>query len=77
LHLTLAGDNAVVIAMAVRALPSRQQHFGVCLGALGAVVARVILTFAAARFLLFPYVQLTGGLLLIWIDGTGAAFRKR
>lgn len=67
LDLTLAGDNAVVIAMAVRALPFRQQRIGICLGALGAVIVRVILTFAAARLLLFPYVQLIGGLLLVWI----------
>ncbi|HET7910832.1 MAG TPA: TerC family protein [Pseudolabrys sp.] len=67
LDLTLAGDNAVVIGMAVRALPARQQRIGVCLGALGAVIARVALTFAAARFLFFPYVQLAGGLVLVWI----------
>ena len=67
LDLTLAGDNALVIAMAVRTLPSRQQRVGICLGAVGAVIVRVSLTFAAAQFLFFPYVQLTGGLLLVWI----------
>lgn len=67
LDLTLAGDNAVVIGMAVRALPPRQQRIGLCLGALGAVIARIVLTFAAARFLFFPYVQFAGGLLLVWI----------
>src|SRR5262245_17235459 len=75
LDLTLAGDNALVIAMAVRTLPFRQQRIGICLGArgethrnsLGAVIVRVSLTFAAAQLLLFPYVQLTGGLLLVWI----------
>ena len=67
LDLTLAGDNALVIAMAVRTLPLRQQRIGICLGALGAVIVRVSLTFAAAQLLLFPYVQLTGGLVLVWI----------
>lgn len=67
LDLTLAGDNALVIAMAVRTLPFRQQRIGIFLGALGAVIVRVSLTFAAAQFLLFPYVQLTGGILLVWI----------
>src|SRR5499426_2627469 len=67
LDLTLAGDNALVIAMAVRTLPFRQQRIGICLGALGAVIVRVSLTFAAAQLLLFPYVQLTGGLVLVWI----------
>ncbi len=67
LDLTLAGDNAVVIAMAVRTLPSRQQRAGMCLGALGAVVVRVLLTFVTAQLLLIPAVQLAGGLLLVWI----------
>src|SRR5215475_14167915 len=67
LDLTLAGDNALVIAMAVRTLPFRQQRVGICLGAVGAVIVRVSLTFAAAQLLLFPYVQLMGGLLLLWI----------
>src|SRR5262245_31554251 len=53
--------------MAVRTLPSRQQRIGICLGAVGAVIVRVSFTFAAAQLLLFPYVQLTGGLLLVWI----------
>ena len=47
LDLTLAGDNALVIAMAVRTLPFRQQRIGICLGALGAVIVRVSLTFAS------------------------------
>jgi YjbE family integral membrane protein len=67
LDLTLAGDNAVVIAMAVRTLPFRQQRIGIFLGALGAVIVRIILTFAAAELLQVSAVQLVGGLLLIWI----------
>src|SRR5262245_9009338 len=53
--------------MAVRTLPLRQQRIGICLGALGAVIVRVSLSFAAAQLLLIPYVQLTGGLVLVWI----------
>lgn len=67
LDLTLAGDNAVIIAMAVRTLPFRQQRIGIFLGALGAVIVRIILTFAAAELLQVSAVQLVGGLLLIWI----------
>ncbi|MFQ5684445.1 MAG: TerC family protein [Candidatus Binatia bacterium] len=67
IDLTLAGDNALVIAMAVRTLPSRQQRFGLFWGATGAVVIRIILTFAAAQVLQFPFVDLAGGILLIWI----------
>ena len=67
IDLTLAGDNALVIAMAVRTLPRRQQRFGIFWGALGAVIIRVILTFVAAQLLRLPFLQLVGGLLLIWI----------
>jgi YjbE family integral membrane protein len=64
---TLAGDNALVIAMAVRTLPRRQQRRGILWGALGAVFIRVIITFVAAQILQLPLLQLAGGLLLIWI----------
>lgn len=80
IDLTLAGDNALVIAMAVRTLPRRQQRLGIFWGALGAVVIRVILTFVASQLLRLPFLQLVGGLLLIWIaikllrqDGGGGA----
>lgn len=67
IDLTLAGDNALVIAMAVRTLPRRQQRLGIFWGALGAVIIRVILTFVAAQLLALSFLQLVGGLLLIWI----------
>ena len=44
IDLILAGDNAVVIAMAVRSLPRRQRRWGIMLGAGAAVVLRVVLT---------------------------------
>lgn len=67
IDLTLAGDNALVIALAVRTLPRRQQRLGIFWGALGAVMIRVVLTFMAAQLLRLPFLQLVGGLLLIWI----------
>ena len=67
IDLTLAGDNALVIAMAVRTLPRKQQRIGIFWGALGAVVIRVILTFATSKLLQLPFLQLVGGLLLVWI----------
>jgi YjbE family integral membrane protein len=67
IDLTLAGDNALVIAMAVRTLPRRQQRQGILWGALGAVFIRVIITFVAAQILQLPLLQLAGGLLLIWV----------
>lgn len=67
IDLTLAGDNALVIAMAVRTLPPRQRRLGILWGALGAVVIRIVITFVAARILQLPLFQLAGGILLIWI----------
>jgi YjbE family integral membrane protein len=64
---TLAGDNALVIAMAVLTLPPREQRRGIIWGAVGAVLIRVIITFVAAQILQLPLLQLGGGLLLIWV----------
>lgn len=67
IDLTLAGDNALVIALAVRTLPRRQQFWGRVWGTLGAVVLR--LAFIAIITLLFriPLLQFVGGLILVWI----------
>jgi YjbE family integral membrane protein len=67
LDLTLAGDNAVVIGMAIRSLPERQRKWGLLWGAFGAVALRVACTFVAAQLLLIPLLQFGGGLLLLWI----------
>ena len=67
LDLTLAGDNAVVIGMAVRSLPEKQRRLGIFWGAFGAVALRVGCTFVAAQLLLIPLLQFGGGVLLLWI----------
>lgn len=67
IDLLLAGDNAVVIAMAVRGLPPERRRIGIVLGALAAVVIRVILTFFVAQLLRMSYVRLVGGALILWI----------
>ncbi len=67
LDLTLAGDNAVVIALAVRSLPAKQQKMGIIWGAGGAVILRVAVTFLAAQLLRVPLLQFGGGVLLCWI----------
>jgi len=67
IDLLLAGDNALVIAMAVRALPRGQRRWAIVCGAGAAVLLRVLLTIAAARLLELPYLQLAGGLLILWI----------
>jgi YjbE family integral membrane protein len=67
IDLLLAGDNALVIAMAVRSLPKRERRIGTTCGAAVAVALRVVLTTMAARLLELPYLQLAGGLLVIWV----------
>ena len=67
IDLILAGDNAVVIAMAVRSLPHEQRRKGILFGAGAAVLLRVILTFFVAQLLQINYVKIIGGLLILWI----------
>jgi YjbE family integral membrane protein len=67
IDLALAGDNAVVIALAVRSLPPREQFFGRVFGTAGAVGLRLIFVFLVSMLLRIPFLQLVCGLLLVWI----------
>jgi YjbE family integral membrane protein len=67
IDLILAGDNAVVIAMAVRSLPHDQRKKGILFGAGAAVLLRVAVTFFVAQLLNISYVKLIGGVLILWI----------
>jgi len=67
INIILSGDNAVVIALAARTLPAHQQRTAVLWGSGAAVVLRVVLTVVAAKLLELPYLQIVGGLLLLWI----------
>src|SRR5205085_2894740 len=60
-------DDALVIALAVRALPPRQRVLGQVWGALGAVALRVAFVAIVTLLLRVPLLQLAGGLLLLWI----------
>jgi YjbE family integral membrane protein len=66
-NIILSGDNAVVIALAARSLPERQQKLAIFWGAGAAVVLRVLLTIVAVKLLEFPYLKLVGGAALLWI----------
>ena len=66
-NVILSGDNAVVIALAARSLPKRQQGKAVFWGAGAAVVLRIVLTIVAVELLKFPSLKLIGGALLLWI----------
>src|SRR5712692_10773373 len=67
IDLSLAGDNALVIAMAVLTLPPRERVIGLIGGTIGAVVLRIVLIAVVTQILLVPFLQAVGGLVLIWI----------
>ncbi len=67
INILLSGDNAVVIALACRSLPSHQQRRAIAWGGVGAIGLRVLLTFVAVWVLKIPFVQVAGSLLLLYI----------
>ncbi len=67
INIILSGDNAIVIAMASRALPAKQQKMAILWGSAGAVGLRIVLTLLAATLLKMPYLQFFGGIMLVWI----------
>lgn len=67
IDLVLAGDNAVVIALAVRNLPPKQKRLGIIFGAGAAVGLRAVLTMVTTQLLTVPYLKLSGGVLILWI----------
>jgi len=67
IDLVLAGDNAIVIALAARNVPRHLQRRAMVWGAVGAVVVRSILTLMVVWLLKFPGLMLMGGVMLIWI----------
>ncbi|GER65816.1 membrane protein [Weizmannia acidilactici] len=67
IDIVLSGDNAVVIAMATRKLPHEQQNKAIFWGTAGAVILRILLAMVIVALLKIPYVNIIGGLLLLWI----------
>ncbi len=67
IDILLGGDNAVVIAMAVKSLPEKQRKLGIMFGTGAAVVLRIILTFFASQLLQIHFLKLIGGLVILWI----------
>lgn len=66
-NIVLSGDNAVVIALAARSLPAKQQKQAVIWGSGAAIVMRVLLTLFAVALLTLPWLKIIGSLLLFWI----------
>lgn len=67
IDIILSGDNAVVIAMATRQLPKEQRNKAIVWGTAGAVALRILFAFLIVWLLKIPFVNLIGGLLLLWI----------
>jgi YjbE family integral membrane protein len=67
IDIVLAGDNAVVIALAVRNLPPKQKKLGIMIGAGAAVGLRAALTAVTTKLLAIPFLKLAGGIMILWI----------
>jgi YjbE family integral membrane protein len=67
INLILSGDNAVVIAMASRNLPSNLKSKAIIGGTVGAVLFRIVFTVIVMYLLKLPYIHLIGGILLLLV----------
>jgi YjbE family integral membrane protein len=67
INIVLSGDNAVVIAMASRNVPKKQQKKAIFWGTFGAIILRLIFAVAIVYLLDVPFVTFVGGLLLVYI----------
>jgi YjbE family integral membrane protein len=67
IDLVLAGDNAIVIALAARGLPAHLQRRAIIWGAVGAIGVRSLMTVIVVWLLQIPGLLLTGGAMLVWI----------
>lgn len=67
IDLVLAGDNAIVIALAARSLPTHLQKKAIIWGTVGAIVVRSVMTIGVVWLLKIPGLMLVGGIGLVWI----------
>ncbi|MBC7470961.1 MAG: TerC family protein [Ramlibacter sp.] len=67
IDLVLAGDNAIVIALAARSLPTHLRKKAIVWGTVGAIVVRSAMTVGVVWLLRIPGLMLVGGLGLVWI----------
>ena len=67
IDLVLAGDNAIVIALAARSLPPQLQKKAIVWGTVGAIVVRSAMTMVVVWLIKIPGLMLVGGALLVWI----------
>lgn len=70
INILLSGDNAVVIALACRALPARERLWGMVIGAGAAATLRIGFAGIITELMLLPYARMAGALALLWIAVT-------
>jgi YjbE family integral membrane protein len=67
IDITLAGDNAVVVGLAVIGLPAREKRIAIIFGIAAAALIRIALATVALKLLAIVGLTLAGGLLLLWV----------
>ncbi len=67
IDITLAGDNAVVVGLAVVGLPARQRRAAIIVGIGAACVLRIALGAVTLQLLQIVGLLLAGGILLLWV----------
>jgi YjbE family integral membrane protein len=67
IDIILSGDNALIIALAVRSLPLHQRRLGIVLGVTVAILLRILFAGAIVYVLEIPFLKLVGSALLMWI----------
>jgi YjbE family integral membrane protein len=67
IDLVLAGDNAIVIALAAAGLPAQQRSRAIVIGIIAATVLRIGFAAATTQLLQLVGLLLAGGLLLLWV----------
>ncbi len=67
IDIVLAGDNALVIALACRNLEKKHQMPAIMVGTAGAIILRIIFVLIVDQLMQISYLKLIGGLLLLWI----------
>jgi YjbE family integral membrane protein len=67
IDLLLSGDNAVVIALACRALPPEKRRAGIIIGTAVAIILRIVFALVITYLLNIPFLKAVGGALLFWV----------
>ncbi|HEY5930858.1 MAG TPA: TerC family protein, partial [Burkholderiales bacterium] len=67
IDLVLAGDNAIVIALAARSLPANLRKKAIIWGTVGAIAVRSAMTIVVVWLLMIPGLRFIGGVALVWI----------